>query len=456
METYTLHDLQNHIKQVLVLNFDSGIWITCEIAQCNEVKGHRYLELVQKDGASDQIIAKSSAALWARSFRRLSKRMPIIYDLLRPGSDVLLKVEVDFHHVYGLKLNILDIDPNYSLGQLERKRQEIIEQLTEQGLMELNSGLKLPFVIQRIAVVSSATAAGYADFVSQLNQNPYGYAFDLQLFQTSMQGEKVEGEMLKSLSQIAKNPESFDAVVITRGGGSKLDLAWFDNYELGLAVAQMPLPVFIGIGHEIDQTILDLVGHTSLKTPTAVANYIIDHNGGFEAAIDTISQDIKDYALSALRDYDKNLTTAQFQVNNLARKQIEHSSMKLYSAQNEIPQLARAHLQQAGHDIKVHAITLRAASQAIIDEQFNPLNKNQSLLENLTKAKLKEEASRLKEAERLLAVLDPKRVLERGYSIAYKDGKVVTKSEMLDLGDELTIRFKEGIAETTVQKTKNG
>ena len=262
MSTYSLFDLNQFIRRVIALNLAQPVWIECEIGQCNISRSHYWLELIQQSEDNETVIAQASAVIWSKKHRQLRQQLGArLPQLLQEGMAVRLKVQVDYHERFGLKLMIDDIDSDYTLGQLALQRQAILQRLQQEQLLGRNAQTPLPTVVQRIAVISSARAAGYQDFVEQLNNNDYGYQYRLQLFPSAMQGAAVEKELFEQLQQIEQHRQRYDAVVIIRGGGSKLDLQAFDNYLLAQKVAQMPLPVLTGIGHDIDDTVLDAVAH---------------------------------------------------------------------------------------------------------------------------------------------------------------------------------------------------
>ena len=276
MQSYSLFELNEYVRRVFALNFQEAIWVRCEIAQINASRGHFYLNLIEKSSEKETVIAQSSAILWAGQYRQLRRKYKKLLDsLLQNGIAILIQVKVDFDERYGLKLLIEDIDPSYTVGQMELKRQAILETLLKKGLLEVNSRIRLPKAIQRIAIISSESAAGLQDYLNHLAINAYGYQFSNQLFSAAMQGANVEKEVLQQLKKIALLKENYDVVIIIRGGGSKLDLAAFDNLELGMAIAKFPLPVLVGIGHEIDETILDRVAHTSLKTQPPLQTFLL-------------------------------------------------------------------------------------------------------------------------------------------------------------------------------------
>ncbi len=276
----SLSQLNAMIREAIEMNFLDEIWLVAEIAEMRIAgAGHCYLDLVEK--RENRIVARMRANIWKFQYDRITSRFfAATGSSLQKGMKVLFSVSISFHEQYGISLVVKNIDPSYSLGDLERKKKEIIQQLTKEGLVGKNGQLELEIVPKKIAIISSETAAGYDDFLNQLNNNSGGYLFEVQLFQSTMQGDGVEGSIINNLEVIRK--DDFDCVVIIRGGGASLDLAGFDNYNLGKAIAEFPIPVLTGIGHERDETIADIVSHTKLKTPTAVAEFLIEKMQNFE------------------------------------------------------------------------------------------------------------------------------------------------------------------------------
>jgi exodeoxyribonuclease VII large subunit len=269
----SLIELQTQVKTGIRTMFPGIYWIIAEISEMNtNQSGHCYLELIEKSTESEQIIAKAKATIWAFTFRMLKPYFESVTgQRFSTGIKVMLSVSIEFHELYGFSLNVKDIEPNYTVGDLTRKKQEIIKQLQDEGVFHLNKELEFPIVPQRIAVISSETAAGYGDFVHQLKTNRYGFKYYIKLFKAYMQGEEAEKSIINALDQIFESLEKFDIIVIIRGGGSQADLNCFNSYWLAYHITQFPLPVLTGIGHERDQTIADLVAFNNLKTPTAVA-----------------------------------------------------------------------------------------------------------------------------------------------------------------------------------------
>jgi exodeoxyribonuclease VII large subunit len=310
MKTYSLHELNEFLRRVVALNFNESIWVTAEIGQINESRTHRFLSLLEKEG--EDVIAELSAVIWASDFRRIKRILGGNTEgVLSDGVEVRLRGRLDFHERYGLKFVIEDVDPTFTLGKMELERQELIATLEAEGLLRLNARNPLPAVLQRLAVISSETAAGWEDFRSHIEENEYGYDFDISFFAAAMQGIFVEKEVMRQLRAIEMRKGDFDAVIIIRGGGAKLDLAAFDSGSLCRAIADFPLPILTGIGHEIDSTVADMVAHTSLKTPTAVADFLLSHNAIFESRVLDLGNTLRFYAQNRLNTEGGYLTRAE-------------------------------------------------------------------------------------------------------------------------------------------------
>ena len=295
MHPLSVLQLTTHIQQVLEKELEPMVWVVGELSDFRQApQGHVYFELVEKQG--NQVQAKIRANLWQFTYRSVAAKFEFITGTsLKNGMKVLAQVSVTYHPVYGLSLNVKDIDPSFSLGERARIRQETIAKLTQEGWIGHNAKLPLPLVIQRIAIISSATAAGYGDFINQLAGTSQGYKVYHQLFPSLMQGNEAVESLLAALDEVANQAEKLqlDAVVLIRGGGAQLDLDCFDDYRLAVKIADFTLPVLTGIGHERDETIADLVAHTRLKTPTAVAEFI----------------------LSSFREYEENLASGDVCAN---------------------------------------------------------------------------------------------------------------------------------------------
>ena len=372
---FSLYDLGTLIKRVLSLNFQDKIWVKAEIAGCKVVRGIAYLELVEKEeGQSDKIIAQQSAVIWQGTLQKLNGKLSEpITGFLEIGREILVLVQIDFNVRYGLKLVIDDIDPAYTLGKLFQQRQKLEKLIFTEKLHEPNKLIPLAPVIQRIAILSNDQAAGYQDFVHQLNENTLNYAFSLTLFPISLQGTLVEETVLIQLAEILKADTAFDVVLILRGGGSKLDLAGFDSIKICRAISSFPIKIITGIGHEVDETLSDIVAGISLKTPTAVAEYLLYHNQNFEASIQKMV----------------------LKINDKTRYKVQQSKLKLLRCQ--------------------HELSLRP--MRVIDRTNTKLQNIQKYLPNLVINRLKKEEVKLSFFQRLIGLVTISNTLKRGFSI---------------------------------------
>ena len=375
LNVFSLYDLGTLIKRVLSLNFQDKIWVKAEISGCKVVRGIAYLELVEKEeGQSDKIIAQQSAVIWQGTLQKLNGKLSEpITGFLEIGREVLVLVQIDFNVRYGLKLVIDDIDPAYTLGKLFQQRQELEKLIFTEKLHEPNKLIPLPLVIQRIAVLSNEQAAGYQDFVHQLTENSMNYAFSLTLYPISLQGNLVEETVLIQLAEILKADTAFDAVLILRGGGSKLDLAGFDSIKICRAISSFPIKIITGIGHEVDETLSDIVAGISLKTPTAVAEYLLYHNQNFEASIQKM----------------------MLIINDKTRYKVQQSKLKLLRCQ--------------------HELSLRP--MRVIDRTNTKLQNIQQYLPNLIINRLKKEEVKLSFFQRLIELANISNTLKRGFTI---------------------------------------
>ena len=338
----TLYSLNNLVRNAVADAMPSRYWVTGELSEVRETAtGHCYIELVQRDEKTQEMVAKARGTIWAR-----------IYSMLRPyfleqtgqkfaaGLKVLIQVTVSFHELYGFTLDVCDIEPAYTIGDIARQRQLIIKRLTEEGVIGLNKELEIPLLPQRIAIISSATAAGYGDFCDQLLNNRYGFVFYPHLFPAPMQGNTAEQGIIDALDRIAAHAECWDAVVIIRGGGATSDLGCFDSYDLANNCAQFPLPIITGIGHLRDESVLDIVAHTSAKTPTAVAELFIH----------------------AMLANESMLTGLQDGIANAVTGRIENEKRRIETIVGRIPVATALFMQAQQHKLEIHQRTIDAAS----------------------------------------------------------------------------------------------
>ena len=405
----TLVELNGLVRDAIENALPEEYWVEAELSECREHGGHCYMELIEKDERSATPVARASAKCWRQTwvmvkpyFERTTGQQ------LRAGMKVLLRVYAQFHEAYGFSWIVSDIDPTYTLGDMARKRQEIIRQLKEEGVFDLQRELRIPTFAKRIAVISAEHAAGYGDFCRQLEDNDYGFKFDVTLFPAIMQGEQVEASVVDALNEIYQRISDFDVVCILRGGGATADLSGFDTLALAENVAQFPLPIITGIGHERDESILDMISNTRVKTPTAAAALLTDN------------------LLHVLERLDDASQRLSYTVN----QRINSQKARMATLTTLIPTLALRMVSDQRHRIE----TTKSRLPIAIERQ---LTNQKHLLESLS----------LK-----LQGFDPQLLLSRGYSITLKDGRAVRDPQQLKPGDEIETRVEKGPIVSTVKR----
>ena len=436
MQTYTLYQLNQAIKESLKLVIPDTIWVRAEIHNIStNYSGHCYIDLVEKSEFNDQIIAKQRATIWASTYRVLAQKFQqATNSSLQAGMKVLVEVSVEFHELYGLSLNVKDIDPTYTLGELQRRRLEIIQRLKNCGLIDKNKQLPMPRLVQRIAVISSPTAAGYADFVHQLQNNPHGFAYDITLFPAIMQGTQTEESILVALDKIFHSSlltplSSFDIVVVIRGGGATSDLQAFDSESLAERCANFPLPIITGIGHLRDETILDLVAYLNLKTPTAVAEYLISRTLELDMELLSLGERLQKSVILRLEQEKNLLTSLSSYIPQYALRLLASSDNKLTSLQ---------------HRIELKTADFIAKNRTLLDRREEQIK---VLAPNLLKTK----QSQLDILQTKLQLLDPQQLLKKGYSFTTHNGKLVTSMTQLTPGDIITTTLADGTVDSVVK-----
>ena len=413
----TLYELNSLVRETIEEELHQEYWVEAELSEVREVRGHCYMQLVQYDRSEEggkrkryenTPIAQASAKCWQSSWQLLRPYFEKeTGQRLHAGMKVLLQVYAQFHETYGFSWIVTDIDPTYTMGDMARKRQEIIRVLKDEGVFDLQKELPLPQFCQRIAVISSANAAGYGDFVNQLENNEYGFHFHTQLFPAVMQGEDVEKSVIAALEQIFRGSEnSFDCVVIIRGGGATADLSGFDTLALAENVANFPLPIITGIGHERDESILDMVSHTRVKTPTAAAAFLIDHLKEVLEVLNDVQERITRYAQQKLSTLDAQLSVVAEAIPRLFSVVKTRQDARLDSMQEKMTMLIERRLETEQHRIQ------------LVSEKVKSL--------------------------------DPTLLLRRGYSITLHNGKVVKDVRVLNTGDELETRLAHGSVRSKV------
>jgi exodeoxyribonuclease VII large subunit len=451
----SLSQLNKQIKESIESAFPETYWVVAEISEFKiNRNGHAYLELIEKDNDTDRVTAKARATIWSYTLRMLKPYFETTTNQeLKAGLKVLINISLEFHEIYGFSLNIKDIDPAYTLGDIERRRREIIKQLSEEGIFDLNKELELPSVIQKIAVISSATAAGYEDFMKQLNSNPYGYKFYLKLFPAMMQGEQTESSIIAALEHIYEYEDFFDTVVIIRGGGAKADLMSFDKYDLAVNTAQFPLPVITGIGHEKDVSIVDMVSHTSVKTPTAAAEYIISHNADFESYVDSLFEQINEYVSTKLAEEQNRIDYIARNLSPNVLNRLNAENLKLSLFKEQFNSEAVRFIEKQKNILLHHADHVENTVRFIVRFQQKNLVLYHEKLSYRIGNQFKRSKRKLDYFENTVKHLDPVNLLKKGYSITRYNGKILTETNKLKAGNEVETILYHGKFTSKVIKT---
>ena len=427
----SLYELNSLVRDVISMSLPDSYWVEVELSEAREgYGGHCYMELIEKDEHSNTPIAKAHASCWRNRWMLLKPQFErVTGQRIHAGMKVLLKVHAQFHENYGFSWIVDDIDPTYTMGDMARKRMEIIQTLKKEGVFDLQKELKLPMFCQRIAVISSATAAGYGDFCNQLADNGYGLQFTTALFAATMQGEGVEQSVISALNRINEEWENWDCVVIIRGGGATSDLSGFDTLALAENVANFPLPIITGIGHERDESVLDMISFQRVKTPTAAAAFLVDH----------------------LTEVYARIEDAQEAIVNYVKRRLQVERMKFERLSTQIPTLFSLVKVRQSNRLDQLLNRLKVKAERIPADGLHRLEMLEARLKEPVARKLERELHRIDMLSQRAIAQDPERLLSRGYSITLKDGKSIKDASQLKAGDEIETRFAKGVAKAVVK-----
>jgi exodeoxyribonuclease VII large subunit len=448
----SLTELQLIIRDALYTSLPGMYWVSAEIAEIKEnYSGHCYIELVDKLTGDDNIKARARAIIWANRYRMLKPFFEnTTGETMKEGLRVLLKVTLEYHEIYGLSLVVSDIDPAYTIGEMAIKKLQIIRRLEKEGVIEMNKDHQFPYVPRRIAIISSENAAGYSDFLKQLNENEGGYTFYTTLFNAVMQGNETAESVINALDQISLKTESFDVVVIIRGGGSQSDLSWFDNYDIAYHITQFPLPVITGIGHEKDMTVADHVANISVKTPTALADLLINRMtetenhinelankiilrsnnliGTYRNKIESHGRDLIAFSKISLTKVKENLTINKIGLFSYGKDYIAKAMINPLLQYSQLVSAAKA-------SIKVNEVLLRS-----MISNFS-ISTNKFLVQHKEK---------VVGAQVVLNIIDPVNVLKRGFTITSVNGDIIKTCESLKPNDQIDTRFVDGVVKSRI------
>lgn len=431
-QALSLSELNSLVAETINITLPDEFIVCAELAGVREVRGHCFMELVEKDPELNTPIARASAKCWKSVWQRLSPMFTrVTGQTLQPGMKVMLTVRADFHIAYGFSWIVTDISAEYSLGEIARRRREIIERLKQEGIFDMQHELALPKFCQRIAVISSEGAAGYGDFIAQLSSNPQHLAFNTTLFAAVMQGEQVESSVISALDQINRQVDSFDCVVIIRGGGATSDLSGFDTLALAEAVANFPLPIITGIGHERDESVIDLVACVRTKTPTAVAAYLIDHLQQTAQFIDETAQTM----------------------HRLVTARLETERLRLSRLTDKLPSAAEKMILTKQQELRHRAQQLPIAAEKMMLTKHQQIERLAERIPQTAQMLIQKHRHQIEMLSTRLQALDPKNILNRGYAMVMIGNKVATSTSTLRQGDHISIHLRDGQAAAIVETT---
>jgi len=456
-QIFSLQQVVSSIRKTIEERYQSSYWVKAEMHKLNLYpSGHAFPELVQKE--NDKIVAQINASIWNHNFQRINKQfIEVVKEPLKEGTTLLLNVKVVFHETFGLSLQILDIDPNYALGELQREREETLKKLQAERLINANQLLDFPLLPKRIAIISADTSKGLSDFMKVLNNNPWNYQFFTMLFQAYLQGDVAAPSIIEQLKRIEKVKQHFDVVVIVRGGGGEVGLSCYNNYELCKAIASFSLPVLTGIGHSTNMTVAELVAFRNAITPTELADFLLqtfhdfsvpvnDARKVLRSSVDRIleranqlfSAETKHYKHSAtnylLESKNSLLLTSQ-QFKNEAKSLLAHNREHLHFAQKEC----------SNYSNRLFKLNRERIAEYVVLLPLKFVNR------------LGKEQQQLSEMENMVRLMDPKNVLKRGYSITTINGQTIQKNNQAEIGDTITtITYDFELTSTLIKKEENG
>lgn len=434
IKAYSLLELNTLVRRTVELGLPGQLWVEAELAEARESRGHCYMELIQKDDSTNTPVARASAKCWRQTWMMLRAHFErTTGQMFHAGMKVRLRVYAQFHEAYGFSWIVTDIDPYFTVGDMARRRQEIVRQLKAEGVFDLNRELDFPMFAQHIAVISSETAAGYGDFCNQLADNDYGFSFTTRLFPAVMQGEQVEQSVIAALDRINRCSDEFDCVVIIRGGGATSDMSGFDTLPLAENVANFPLPVITGIGHDRDESIIDMVAHTRVKTPTAAAALLISRLKATADLIDSCRERV-------LRAVSRRMETERMRLGRLSER---------------IPTLFSVVRTRHESRLEIMQRRLTAAITRRLTAEHHRVETLTQSLAPLTERRMTAERHRLDMLAQRAKALDPTLLLRRGYSITLHQGRAVRDAGELKPGDKIVTRLATGSITATVTTPSN-
>lgn len=448
----TLKELNEQIRAVVKTNFES-YWLIAEISELSvNYSGHCYLEFIQKNERTGKTEARARATIWATVFRMIKPYFETTTGkAFSDGIKVMVRVTIEFHEVYGLSLNVMDIEPTYTVGEVALRKQKILEKLATEGVIDMNRELEIPYLLNRIAIISSKTAAGLGDFLDQLENNPSGFKFYTKLFPAIMQGNEAEGSIINQLDRVFKVSYLFDAVILIRGGGSQADLDCFNNYWLAYNIAQFPIPVFTGIGHEQDDTVVDAVANTRLKTPTAVAEFLVAQLTVAEEDLLQIEHEVVSFTKEIINVKKNNLRENAFLLKSTLHNTILLENKILSRITSNYISKVKGNIGRKNSKLNRSYYSLREKGSLLLNKNINNLDSLKDNLKSALRIQFTNATHATDKAEQSIDLNNPEVILRKGFSITLLNGKSVKESTTLKKGDEIETIFHKGKKESIVK-----
>jgi exodeoxyribonuclease VII large subunit len=475
-QIFTLKQVTNSIQKVINERYPKVYWIQTEIHKLNYTsKGHCYPELVHKENG--QVLAEMRGTIWATNFEKINKNFAqVVKEPIRDGMSLLLCVKIVFHSIFGISLEIIDIDPTYSLGELQKERDETLKKLTAEGVLNNNQKLPFPLLPKRIAIISQDGIKGLQDFYTIINKNPWNYSWFFMLFPAQLNGDLAINSIVQQLERIEKVKNHFDAVLIIRGGGGEIGLSCYNNYQLARKIATFPLPIMTGIGHSTNITVSELVAYRNAITPTELADFLIQAFHEFSVPLQNALKTIKKQSLNLLANWKNELKNEIKFLNGASNLFLIEAKNSLKNEMNEIKLSSKNALQseslrfnkisfQVNEKIKIRInesryllkdlrLNLKNASKVNIQSNKLELDSNKKKLNPLIERKIKLENSKIELLENTIRLVDPINVLKRGYSISLKNGKIISTSNPIFEGDLIEVKTSEFEFESEIKKIK--
>lgn len=452
---FTLRQVVSSIRKTIEERYQSDYWVKAEMHKLGQTRsGHCYPELVQKEDG--KIVAEIRGTIWKQHFDVINARfMTVVKEPLKEDTTLLMRVHVNFHEVYGISLQILDIDPNYSLGELQRERLETLKKLEKEGLLNANQKIEFPLLPKRIAIISAESSKGLSDFMKVIEQNSWGYSFFSMLFPASLQGDQAEHSIIHQLKRIASVRDHFDVVVIVRGGGGEVGMSCYNNFNLCRAIATFPLPVLTGIGHSTNLTVAEMVSYRNAITPTELGDFLIQAFHEFAVPLKESSKSIRIHSKQLLE-------IAQFQLNKISttfihstRKSLEREHVSISSLQKELSQHSRQNLRERNEHLQKIKQRVGSSGKLEIQKQKNAIDQVHSKLSNVLQTVLVAQSNRIERFEHSVKLMDPVHVLQRGYSITTIGGKTIGMNNPIRVGDQIFTRTATFNVESEVLKLED-